>query len=77
MLAPRAGAPEHEGCRGAGCKHIAAATIARAKSARCSGCGERFPRRETVEVGPEMVAMGDALEGERFCSPCARAHGVL
>ena len=59
------------------CKHIAAATVARAKTAACSGCGERFPRRETVEVGPEMAEMGAALEGERFCRPCARRCGVL
>lgn len=28
------------------CKHIIAATIARAKTATCSGCGSRFPHRE-------------------------------
>ena len=62
------------GRRGATCKHIVAATVARAKTAPCSGCGERIPRRELVE------AMEDALgvfEGERFCRPCARRHGVL
>ncbi len=65
------------GLRGTTCKHIVAATIARAKTAACSGCGERFPRRETVEVGPEMVEMGDAFEGESYCRPCARRCGVL
>ena len=66
---------EHRGGR---CKHVYAATIARAKSASCSGCGERQPRREMVEVGPERAEMSlDAREGERFCQPCARRAGVL
>jgi hypothetical protein len=63
--------------RGPGCKHVVAATIARAKSARCSGCGERFPRRRRlVEVGPEMTAFAEVLEGQRYCRPCARRHGI-
>ncbi len=77
--------PKGEGCecadfehRGARCKHVYAATIAKAKSAACAGCGERHPRREMVEVGPELAEHGlDALEGQRFCRPCARRRGLL
>ena len=64
------------GFRGEPRKHITAVTIARAKSTRCSGCGEVRLRRETVEVGPEKAEMGDAFEGQRYCSPCARRRGV-
>ena len=69
---------DHE-YRGATCLHIYAVGVklAKRRASRCSGCGERFPRRQTVEVGSEMVEMGDALEGQRFCRPCARRHGVL
>ncbi len=66
------------GRSGATCKHIICATIARAKTAPCSGCGERFPRRDLVEVHAEHVAAGHGVrEGERYCRPCAvRAAGV-
>jgi hypothetical protein len=48
------------------------------KGARCSGCGEKVPRRKLVEVGPEMAAFGHgAREGERYCKSCARHAGVL
>jgi len=60
------------------CKHIICATIARSKTAPCSGCGGRFPNRETVEVGLEHVAHGhEVLEGQRYCRPCAHRRGVL
>jgi hypothetical protein len=66
---------------GEACKHVYAVGVKLAKrrgsASRCSGCGERFPKRQTVEVGPETAEMGDALEGQRFCSPCARRRGVL
>ncbi len=61
--------------RGSGCKHIVAATIARAKTGRCDGCGERFPRRDMYEVGDELHLT--FFEGDELCRPCARAHGVL
>ena len=68
--------PSSIGVRGA--KHLYAATVARAKSAPCAGCGERRPRRELVEVHPEHQDFGhEVLEGERYCRPCARHHGVL
>ena len=59
---------------GPGCKHIAAATIARAKTAACSGCGERFPRRDLLEAMEDDLGV---FEGERYCPACARRCGVL
>ena len=54
-----------------------AAIVARAKSAPCAGYGERHPRRELVEVGPEMVPVGFGVaEGERYCPACARNVGI-
>ena len=64
--------------RGGPCLHIFAATVAKAKSAACAGCGERFPRRELLEVGPERAEMSlEAREGERYCPGCARRHALL
>jgi hypothetical protein len=62
------------GRRGATCKHIVAATIARAKTGRCDGCGERFPRRDMYEVGDDHLTF---FEGDELCRPCALRHGVL
>ena len=48
------------------------------KTRPCFGCGERFPRPELVEVGPEHLAFGHGVsEGERYCHSCARKTGVL
>lgn len=59
------------------CKHATVATIAKAKTARCSGCGVRRRRRELVEVGEEQVAWTLALFiGDRLCPGCAREHGL-
>ncbi len=73
--------PDHA-YRGVTCVHIFAVGISlakrRAKTPPCAGCGERFPRRELVEVGPEQAEMSvEAREGERYCRPCARRAGVL
>ena len=65
--------PDHDR-RGAACKHIVAATIARAKTAPCSGCGERSRRRDLFEADGENLA---AFEGDLFCRPCAKRNGVL
>jgi hypothetical protein len=73
--------PDHE-YRGVACVHVYAVGVKlakrRAKTARCSGCGEGFGASGLLEVGPEMVAMGEGVrEGERYCRPCARRRGVL
>ena len=51
-----------------------AATIARAKTGRCDGCGERFPRRDLLEAMEDDFGV---FEGERLCRPCAHRCGVL
>ncbi len=44
----------------------------------CASCGDRFPGRELVEVGPEEAEWTlAASEGDLLCRPCARRHGVL
>ncbi len=41
------------------------------------GCGDRFPRGDLVEVGPEQLAFGYGIaEGERYCQKCAHKHGI-
>ncbi len=60
--------------RGSACKHIHAAAIARAKTAPCMGCGQRFPRRDLHEVGDDNLTF---FEGDRLCRSCAHSHGVL
>jgi hypothetical protein len=58
-----------------GCKHIVAATLKRAKTFRCQGCGERFPNRELFEVlDPAHLSF---FEGDALCEECAYNHGVL
>ena len=63
-----------QGLRGGRCKHIYAATVAKAKSAACAGCGGRLPRKALAEV---LEGDGFVLEGERYCRPCARRDGLL
>ncbi len=57
-----------------GCVHIICATLAKAKTFRCEGCGHRFPIRERFEVGESNLTF---FEGDALCRGCARAHGVL
>jgi hypothetical protein len=58
------------------CKHTTAATIARAKSGVCAGCGLRCRRRhlvECVEGGHDGLTYFD---GDLLCRTCADAAGV-
>ena len=81
-LEERCTCPDHEHRR-ATCLHIYAVGILnakrrQAKATPCAGCGEKHPRRELVEVGPEQAAHSlEAREGARYCRPCAHAAGVL
>ena len=59
---------------GGPCKHVYAATVARSKTATCSGCSQRTRRRDLLEADSDNLG---AFEGELFCRPCARLHGVL
>ena len=58
------------------CKHTTAATIARAKSGVCAGCGRRCRRRELVEC---VEGSHDGLtyfDGDFLCPSCADNAGV-
>jgi hypothetical protein len=58
--------------------HPAQESTSREKTASCSGCAQRFPRRELVEVHDEHIALGYGVrEGERCCRPCALVHSIM
>jgi hypothetical protein len=62
------------------CKHLIAIGILvakrRARSAPCSGCGERFRRRDMVEVLEEHESL-TFFVGDLVCEECAGDHGIL
>jgi hypothetical protein len=55
-----------------GCKHIVAATIAKAKSTVCSCCGQRVPWKFVTEVHEEHQLLGWFV-GDRLCADCVRS----
>jgi hypothetical protein len=57
-----------------GCVHIIAATLCKAKTFACCGCGDRFPNRELYEVPDGHLTF---FEGDALCEECAGWHGVL
>jgi hypothetical protein len=57
-----------------GCVHIIAATLRKAKTFRCEGCGERFPNSEFFEAPEDHLTW---FEGDPLCRECAANHGVL
>jgi hypothetical protein len=57
-----------------GCVHIIAATLRKAKTFRCEGCGDRFPNRDLVEVEEDHLTW---FPGDPLCQECGRDHGVL
>ena len=58
--------------------HPAQESMSKEKTATCSGCDRRFPRRELREVGPEEASWSLAVrEGQALCRPCTVRHGVL
>jgi hypothetical protein len=59
-----------------GCKHIVAATIARAKTAPCAGCGQRFRHRDLYEVHEDHDSL-TWFEGDLLCERCALKTGIL
>jgi hypothetical protein len=58
------------------CKHETAATIARAKSGVCAGCGLRFRWRELVYLGEGNHDSLTYFDGDHLCRSCANAAGV-
>ncbi len=74
--------PEHCPCedfrrRQETCKHLYAAWTVKAKTARCSGCGERFYRRDLVELHEGTHDDLTWFHGDRLCASCADRSGVL
>ncbi len=59
-----------------GCKHIVAATIARAKSTTCSCCGTRVPWRFVTEVQEEHESL-TWFVGDLLCFSCLYDHGGI
>jgi hypothetical protein len=57
------------------CKHLYAASLAHAKSATCSGCGDRVPRRGLIEVTEDHQSL-TFFEGDHVCEDCALGAGV-
>ncbi len=55
--------------RGESCKHIVAATLARAKSTTCSCCGKRVPWKFVTEV-QEDDGLLSWFPGDVLCSDC-------
>jgi hypothetical protein len=62
--------------RGEACKHIIAATISKAKTAICSGCGDRFRHRELEEVTEEHNSL-TWFVGDELCPGCLLQHGGI
>jgi SWIM zinc finger len=58
--------------RGQSCKHIHAATIAKAKTTPCSCCGQRVPGRFVTEVQEEHGLLAWFV-GDRLCADCIHA----
>jgi hypothetical protein len=59
-----------------GCKHIISATIARAKTATCNGCGDRFRHPELEEVTEDHESL-TWFPGDLLCPGCLRRHGGI
>lgn len=61
---------------GGGCKHIIAASVARAKTGECVGCGDRFPHRQLIEVLEDHESL-TYFHGDQLCQECAEGAGVI
>jgi hypothetical protein len=59
------------------CAHYRAARLAQIRTGSCSGCGERKPYRELIEVTEDHDSL-TWFVGDLLCIPeCAGNHGVL
>jgi hypothetical protein len=59
------------------CKHVSAARYVKARTATCSGCGERFRHVDLLEVTEDHESL-TWFPGDLLCrSECAGNHGVL
>jgi hypothetical protein len=48
-----------------------------AKTASCSGCGERFPFRDLIELHEDNHDNLTYFHGDRLCRECADVAGVI
>jgi hypothetical protein len=62
--------------RGESCKPVVAATIARAKTATCSGCGDRIRHRDLTEVTEDHESL-TWFPGDLLCYSCLHDHGGI
>jgi hypothetical protein len=58
------------------CKHATAATVVRAKTTECAGCGLRSRRRDMVECVEDNHDNLTYFDGDHLCMSCADAAGV-
>ena len=56
------------------CKHVTAATIARAKSEECGGCRKKVLRRHLRPVPEDHPTLGGLVD--ELCQACAFSQGV-
>ena len=56
------------------CKHVVAATIARAKSGDCDLCGVKARRRDLCDVPDDHETLGGLAE--EVCGDCGRDQGI-
>jgi hypothetical protein len=61
---------------GEACKHETAATIVRAKTGVCAGCGRRFRHRELVALVEGNHDDLTYFDGDLLCRTCADNAGV-
>ena len=54
-------------------KHVVAARYVKARTATCSGCGNRFHHRDLVEAPEGHLTF---FEYDLVCEGCARDHGI-
>jgi len=57
-----------------GCKHVIAATLCKAKTFACCGCGDRFLNGELYEAPEDHLTW---FPGDALCKECAGNHDVL
>jgi hypothetical protein len=57
-----------------GCKHVIAATLCKAKTFACCGCGDRFLNGGLYEAPEDHLTW---FPGDALCQECAGNHGVL
>jgi len=58
------------------CYHVMAATVVRAKTGVCSGCGRRFRHRELVECVEGNHDNLTYFHGDQLCPACTDNAGV-